>query len=382
MSIGDVDSSPQDNELADIPSDPATDPRRPERSDSGSRAEDPRPVTPGPPTPVPPTHWPELSRVPPLAFLASAAALVHTVLFRSLLPLLAGRGVTMPTLLALAAPYSLNLAACAGMVALAASSLEIVRARELTYLGRRIMIAMLAGVLLTTLAFATFLPSALVTPQLVLLAAGALHFYVVQIAMTTLRAHTTLAGRTTVALVATASLFPLISLIVRHLEPVSRWPFAHEGVASLHALGELAYLFVPIAAAFVVMPWEDDAAGRRARRAGAIAVVCMAVLFGAAARIPNSLYGHVMYSTLRLEWALERASLGYAVPVSLAVGAATAAVFSRDQRHRQGGAGLWLWLAGGYNPLTPARVFMAALAATLVCRAILGVGPVPSKRQV
>ena len=48
-----------------------------------------------------------------------------------------------------------------------------------------------------------------------LLAAGALHTYVVQLSMTTLRAHTTLAGRTTVAFVAAASLFPLMSLIVR-----------------------------------------------------------------------------------------------------------------------------------------------------------------------
>jgi hypothetical protein len=365
MSIGDVDSSPHENELADAPSDPATDPKRPQRSE-----------------PSPPGRWPELSQVPPLALLASAAALVHTVLFRFLLPLLAGRGLALPTLLALAAPYSLNLAACAGMVALTASSLEIVRARDLTYLGRRIMIALLAGMLITTLAFATFLPSGYVNTQLVLLAAGALHTYVVQIAMTALRAHSTLAGRTSVALLAAASLFPLCSLIVRHAEPASRLSFAQEGVASLHALGELAYLCVPIAAAFVVLPWSDDPAGQRARRAGAIAVVCMAVLFGAASRIPNSLYAHLMYSTLRLEWALERASLGYAVPISLAVGAATAAVFSRDPRHRQGGAGLWLWLAGGYNPLTPARVFMAALAATLVCRAILGVGPVPSKKPV
>lgn len=363
MSIGDVDST-HENELADTPSSP------PSHAD-GSPERSERP---------PPSRWPQLSSMPPLALLAASAALVHALLFRLLLPLLIGQGKSLPTVLALAAPYSLNLAACAGMVALAVGSLELVRARDLTYLGRRIMLAVLAGILLATLGLSTFLPGGYVSPQLVLLAAGALHTFVVQLSMSTLRAHASLAGRTTVGLVAAASLFPLISLIVRHAEPVSQWSFAHEGVASLHALGELAYLLVPIAAAFVVMPWTDDSAGRRARRAGAIAVVCMAVLFGAAARIPNSLYGQVMYSTLRLEWALERASLGYAVPISLAVGAATAAFFSRDARHRQGGTGLWLWLAGGYNPLTPARVFMAALAALLVCRAILGVGASLSKK--
>ncbi|MDB4976377.1 MAG: hypothetical protein JWN48_4718 [Myxococcaceae bacterium] len=357
MSIGDVDSDPPENELADAPSEPP----------AGAEH-------------VLVSRWPELSQVPPLALLAAGAALCHAVLFRLLLPLLVGQGLGLPALLALAAPYSLNLAACAGLVALSIGTIEVVRARDLTYMGRRVMIGALAGALITTLVIATFLPRGYVNPQLVLLAAGALHTLVVQLAMTTLRAQGSLAGRTTVALVAAASLFPLSSLIVRHAEPMSRWPFASEGIASLHALGELSYLLMPIAAAFVVVPWAADSSSRRGRLAGAIAVGCMAVLFGAAARIPNSLYGHVMYSTLRLEWALERASLGYAVPISLAVGAATAASFSRDPRHRQGGAGLWLWLAGGYNPLTPSRIFMTALAATLVCRAILGVGVGPSKK--
>jgi hypothetical protein len=124
----------------------------------------------------------------------------------------------------------------------------------------------------------------------------------------------------------------------------------------------------------VVVPWEDQRAERAARRAGALAVALMALAFAAAARLPEQLYGHVLYSTLRLEWALERASLGYAVPVSLAVGAASAALVSRDPRQRQGGAGLWLWLAGGYNPLTPARIMMSALAAMLLCRAVLSLG--------
>ena len=357
MSIGDVDSDSHENE----PADPSA---KPPNGAELVRA----------------TRWPELSSVPPLAMLAAGAALCHAVLFRLLLPLLVGQGLGLPTLLALAAPYSLNLAACAGVVALGLGTLDIVRAHDLTYLGRRVVVAALCGVLITTVALATFLPRGYCSPQLVLLAAGALHAFVVQIAMIALRAQSSLAGRTTVALVAAASLFPLTSLIVRHAEPISRWNFASEGIASLHALGELSYLLMPIAAAFVVMPWNDDKAARRARHAGAVAVGGMAVLFAAAARIPNSLYGHLMYSTLRLEWALERASLGYAVPISLAVGAATAAVFSRDARHRQGGAGLWLWLAGGYNPLTPSRVFMIALAATLVCRAILGVGVETSKK--
>ncbi len=417
MSIGDLDSSPE-HELAATPSETAPDPdARPDArgsaraSDSGARGparavearagagerndqdldgHGPTRERDGEHTRAgahdlnsdapPAVRWANLSRVPPLGLLAAGAAICHALLFRLLLPLLAGMGLSLPALLSLAAPYALNLTVCAGVVALARGVLELVLARDLTYIGRRLIIAVLAGMLLFACTFAMFMPRPYMQPQFVLLAAGALHTFAVQVAMMTLRAQRSLAGRTTVALLAAASLFPLTSLIVRHAEPVSRWPFAYEGVASLHALGELSYLLVPIAAAFAVLPWSDDAAGRTARGLGAAAVCFMAVLFGTAARIPSALYGHVMYSTLRLEWALERASLGYAVPVSLGVGAATAAFFSRDARHRQGGAGLWLWLAGGYNPLTPARILMAALAATLVCRAILGVGAEPSKK--
>lgn len=208
------------------------------------------------------------------------------------------------------------------------------------------------------------------SPQHVLVAAGALHMLVVQVAMIALRAEHSLAGRTTNLLLAASSLFALAPMLLRHLQPTeSAW--ASEGAASLHGLGELSYLLTPTAAAFVVLPWGDDRNGRRARRVGMFAVCAMALLFSAAARIPDALYGHLLYSTLRLEWALERASLGYAIPISLAVGTATGACISKSSRHRQGGAGIWLWLMGGYNPLTPARILLTGLGATLLCRAIL-----------
>ncbi|MDB4989746.1 MAG: hypothetical protein JWN04_4924, partial [Myxococcaceae bacterium] len=105
MSIGDVDSDPPENELADASAQPP----------SGLEL-----------ALVP--RWPELSRLPPLALLAAGASLCHAVLFRLLLPLLVGQGRGLPTLLALAAPYSLNLAACAGLIALTVGTLEIVRA--------------------------------------------------------------------------------------------------------------------------------------------------------------------------------------------------------------------------------------------------------------
>jgi hypothetical protein len=305
--------------------------------------------------------------MPPLSLLAAISAVTWVTLHRLLLPLIASRKLTPPTVLLLVAPFALNLAACASIVALALGAFDFVRSKALPFPARRLLIAGLSALLLSTLAIATFLPEGHMSHQHVLVAAAALHLLVVQIAMTTLRVDRSLAGRTTSFAMAAASLFALASMLLRHLH--SSW--AGEGIASLHGLGELSYLVTPMACAFVVLPWSEDPPARFARRSGMVAVCVMALLFSAAARIPDALYGHLLYSTLRLEWALDRASLGYAIPISLAVGAATAASVGRDPRHRQGGAGLWLWMSGGYNPLTPARVLLTALGVTLLCRAIL-----------
>ncbi len=313
-----------------------------------------------------------LSAVPALTMLCTGAAVLHALVYQLILPLLVAHKAALPTLLLWCAPFSLNLAAASGLVALTACVIELVKAKALADASRRLLIAFLCCIVLSTLTLATFLPAGRVTPQQVLVAAGALHTLNAQLAITSVRSVSSLAGRTSVLLIAASSLFPLISLLLRHLPSAQGMPT--EGSATLHGLGEFAFLLTPLAAAFVVIPWDDSRSARRARRVGTIAVALMALAFAAASRMPQQLYGHLLYTTLRLEWTLHRASLGYAVPVSLAIGAAMASLASRDERHQQGGAGLWLWLAGGYNPLTPARIMMTALAAMLLCRACLSLG--------
>ena len=314
-----------------------------------------------------------LSLAPPLAGLCAVAAVIHLAIHRLVLPLIVSQGMLAPLVLRYAAPFTLNVAVCAGLVSFLVVSYELMRARSMTTKARRLLIGALSGVIASTVLLATFAPLGHVSVQHVLVAAGALHALVVQIAMVTLRITPMTAGRTTTGLVAASSVFALVSLLVRHFEPMRTTQGSLDAVHALHGLGELAFLLVPIVSAFMLLPWDESAHGRFARRSGAVAVCAMALVFSAAARIPDALYGHLLYSALRLEWALDRASLGYAVPIGLAVGAATSGCLSRDPRHRQGGLGLWLWLSGGYNPLTPARLLMTALGATLLCRAILSV---------
>jgi hypothetical protein len=362
MMPGDADS-PHADELAQAPADPASG-----RDSSGvvvgSKSE--------PPGSADDETRAIMSEVPPLALLAAISALVALILQRLILPLMAAQKLSLPYALVLIAPFVRNVAALSALVALVSGMWDVVRS-SLTHTSRRVLLAGLSGLLVSTLSLATLTPAGYLMPSHVLVATGALHTLVVQLAMITMRARRSLAGRTTVALIAAASIFPLSALLIRHADMgfLKFLSAASEGVPGLYGLGEIAYLLVPIAAAFVVLPWDDAPMARAARRAGAVAVGVTALLFAAGARMPHEVYGHVLYATLRLEWALEKASLGYAVPVSLAAGAAMAATVSRDSRHQQGGAGLWLWLAGGFNPLTPARLLMTCLGALLICRAVL-----------
>jgi len=318
--------------------------------------------------------------LPPLSVLTAVAAVLHLAIYRVLLPILASQKRPLPTLLLVSAPFALNLAACAGLIGFVAASIDFVRDGELAPASRRVLIGFLAAVIVSTLILATFAPSAQVGPHQIFLATGALHTLAIQLAICTLRVQRSLSGRITASLIAAASAFPLVSLLLRQWDPLGALG-AGKGLASLHGLGELAYLLVPIAAAFVLVPWGEDKDARRARTLGAIATGVMALLFTLAMRLPHAMYGHILYSSLRLEWALERASLGYAVPVSLATGAALASSVSKDPTSRQGGIGLFLWLAAGYNPLTPARLLVAALGISLICRAVISAPSHPRAEQ-
>jgi hypothetical protein len=313
-----------------------------------------------------------MAEVPPLSVLAAVMAVVHLLVQKLVLPLMAAQKLSLPPAMLLVAPFSLNLAVLCALIALSFSIADLVRS-QLTHMARLWLVALLSAMLVSAVGLATLMPEGYLMPSHVLLATGALHTLVVQVAMITLRVQESLAGRTSVSLIAAASIFPLSALLIRHCDDtwLSFLRVLEAGVPALYGLGELAFLLMPIAAAFVVVPWDDTSSGRLARRAGAIGVGVVAVLFAAGAYMPRELYGHVLYALVRLEWALEKASLGYAVPVSLTAGAATAAMVSRDPRHRQGGAGLWLWLAGGFNPLNPFRLAMTGLGAVLVCRAIV-----------
>jgi len=316
-----------------------------------------------------PAHERDLSALPPLSVLAAVAAVLHLSVYRVLLPVLASQKKPLPELLLTFVPLALNVAVCAGLVGFGTSSWQVLRTPRVAHVSRRVLVAALSVLILYMVGMATFSPSARMDAHQVFLATGAVHTMAVQLAVAAMAAQRSVSGRITAGLIAAASAFPLGTLLLRQWDPTGSFA-GGKGLASLHALGELSYLLAPITAAFVVVPWSESNEARRARTVGAVAAGLMMVLFGFATLLPHAMYGHILYSSLRLEWALERASLGYAVPVSLAIGAAVAASVSRHSNSRQGGVGLCLFLAAGYSPLTPARLLLAALGASLICRAL------------
>ena len=311
--------------------------------------------------------------VPGLALFTAVVAMGHIQLRRVILPFLVGQGALVPEWIMQTEPLLLATAFFGALVTHAWCIAEFATEKRFAQPARRGVIVLLSAGLWMTVLISGLLPIARANMriQLVIMAAGATHMLAWQLAMGAARYDRSLAGRTTAALIAAAGIFPLGSLALRYSPLLAHTQLAHEGVAGLHGLGELAYLLVPIAAAFAVVPWDEDRGAVLSRRVGAIVVFLCGVVFAAASRMPEGTYGDYLYATLRLEWALERASLGYTVPVSLAMGAAAAASVSRDPRHRQGGAGLFLWLAGGYNPLSPGRLLIISTGVALICRAVI-----------
>ncbi|MFM2419428.1 MAG: hypothetical protein RL385_4151 [Pseudomonadota bacterium] len=310
-----------------------------------------------------------LSCVPPLAYLATGAAVVHLLAQRIGLSLMASQKLTPPMFLLLAGPFALNLAAAAALVAFIAGSTELVRSGAMDTMRRRLFVTGLSAVLTSTAILSLVAPEAHVLPQHVMVATAATHMLVLQLSIVGVIGQRARAGRTAIALVSITSVTAVGSLLLRTLTILGDQRVA--AVQTVHGLGELAFLLVPTASAFVVLPWDDSPAAKRARRAGFTAVCCMALAFTLAARLPGHLFSQLLFSTLKLEWALQRASLGYALPLSLGVGAAVAALAAPERRQRQGGAALWLWLCAGYNPLAPGRLLLLGLSVLLLCRAIL-----------
>jgi hypothetical protein len=98
-----------------------------------------------------------MAEVPPLSMLAAVMAVLHLLLQKLVVPLMAAKKLSLPLLLLKVSPYALNLAVLSALIALAASVADLVRS-QLAHLGRRLLVAGLAGLLVSTLGLATLMP--------------------------------------------------------------------------------------------------------------------------------------------------------------------------------------------------------------------------------
>src|SRR5262245_26341249 len=89
---------------------------------------------------VTPAGGGSLASVPALSLLAAGSAVVNALVYRLVLPLMVSQKLVLPAVLLWCAPFSLNLTAAAGMVALTTSVIDLTRTRSLSDTSRRLLI--------------------------------------------------------------------------------------------------------------------------------------------------------------------------------------------------------------------------------------------------
>jgi len=86
-------------------------------------------------------------------------------------------------------------------------------------------------------------------------------------------------------------------------------------------------------------------------------------------------FGTILYGVLRLEAFSGLSPRAYAIPMGVAAGLVALLAIGGTENARQRAAGVALYVAAGYAPLSPALLLAMTLGATLLCRAAIAEGP-------
>lgn len=312
------------------------------------------------------------SREPPLIFLCVAAAVCASAIQQTAMPLLVGSEyrTALPSL-ELAGSFAANLAAIAGIIALAFTLLSF--ARQATWMGlsRRFFVAGLSGVFLSSMSIAVLFDRQRTTTEGVFFAFCAasvltslLHGVAFRVAQGINRHLLAISATVMAAAALTTQLLQLWSQTT-----LSAWHLSVLNVA--RTSGELAYLAILVTGAVLVLPTRE-LRGRRIARA--IAFFAAPLCAGALIAVERALgkdYSLVLYQNQRVSLWLDTLPSAYALPLAFALTSALAGLAANDTDRRQGACGLLLLLASGYAPPAPGRLLTLTLGLTLLARAVI-----------
>lgn len=315
-----------------------------------------------------------MAAAPAMAWLALAAAGVDVFLRRATLRVLTHDevgGVPHRTLLDLgtAATFAQNLAACAGVMALAAAFWGWIRPRPFVPISMRISLAGFAGVLIPTLLLATLLPAERTTGLVVLFTTGAAHAMTVAMGAGCLRWRAPRTVKVAFGTAAMASFFAFGSTALLVVSAVTLWEQGHPLGMAMRRTGEIAYMVAVPLAALSARPWRS--------RSGLVGLVLGGILAGAVllaadvVRREPELFTALVYGATHLELTLEALPMFAPVWFAFSIAVGLGAIAIRDAAHRQLGAGSLFLLAAGYSPTTPLTVLLMATGVLSLSRALV-----------
>jgi hypothetical protein len=312
---------------------------------------------------------PHFAAVPPLAWMAGAAALVDLLLNRVLIPL----GSDMWSSGALtrldnAGSFARNLSAVSALVALSFCLGSLSSQKSGLPFSARAGIASFGWVLVPIVTMMTFLPQGLTRVELVLAVAGLAHALVLLLILAGIHWRSTPAVTVALVLTLVAAFSGLLSMIVTLVGGRAYWAHTERLSNAFRWSGELAYLAVPLAIGLAVaIPWREVR--------GKVALLLSALAAGLVAT-GMALWKHavgpdlpdLLYWAVRLDFLPEDDFILYAIPLSIGWAVTVAAMLSKGPVRRQMGAALLLLLSAGYAPRTPSALIVTVLGVALLAR--------------
>lgn len=313
-----------------------------------------------------------LQRTPPLAWLSAVSALAATLILRVAVPVLRDPSHRELVLrLDRWGTFATNLAALAGIVALAISLPAWIRANPLVDLHRRLLLAGCSAIVLASALAATLFERERTTGQLVVFAMAAAYMLAALLHASVSRAARTWSGR---ALAVCAALMATALLCAESLEALTREHLDRrlgQALIAARALAEVAFLGVLVVAAARMLPGDASRRGRAARLATLFVLpLALGGFYLAQRALGTREFALVLYHAERVHLWIDTWPLAYAAPLGLALACAVGGALSGDARRAQTAAATVLLVASGHAPQTLGRVLTATLGLVLCARAV------------
>jgi hypothetical protein len=313
-----------------------------------------------------------ISPTPPLAVLAVAASFAAMWLNRVLLIVLDGH-VPTASLLQLSrwGEFATNLAVVASLVTLLSAFVTPYRYATNIPLRRRIFVAGLTGVMVFTVARATFFPRERSVAAMIWVSIGAAYILAIYIAMEGARWAKSIASRTATIAAASMAFLALIALVIERLNFSLSGFWQTVVVRQLQRAGEAGYIVALMGSTAFAMPLGR---GRRNRLALALTLLTFAITFIALSFASVHLRGDfalALQYALRVSWLVDQLPSLYILVLCAAWSAALGALVGTDRVLKSAALGIVLLICSGYAPRSPDRLVMLVLSILLIARAVI-----------